>query len=299
MTKMKIFFLVFILFFLSCSSYKITTSQSIINNGQTGVSVQYLGTGGYVISYRGQTILTAPFFSNPSIDEVLFQNIATDTSIVDSYFPKNIKPDAMLVGHAHYDHLLDIPYISKKYIPGTKIYGSMTTKNILSVELDSSKIIVLNKFATSKKNMGKWIEINPQNKKGYFRFMAIKSGHAAHVGLPQFNFTLFEGKIKSPLKTLPENADGWKEGQTFSFLIDFINEDGTIDFRIFYQDAASQAPQGIPPAFFIDGNKRIDLAILCVPGYKQVINYPEAFVKALNPKIIILGHWEDFFADYT
>ncbi len=291
---------VFVIFLMiSCSAYRISTSGTIDSQASGSVEVTYLGSAGYLISYKNKSILTAPFFSNPPLEKVLFGNISVDTSAIDRYFPQNSNPDALLIGHAHYDHLLDIPYISRKYIPNAKIYGSVTTQNILTPVLGQSKIIAINKYAASQENKGAWLIINSDQQKGAIRFMAIESGHAPHVGLPGFNFSLFKGKITEPLMALPEKAEGWKEGQTFSFLIDFIADDGEIDFRIFYQDAASPPPLGLPSSALLKDGRQIDVAILCVPGYQQVEDYPEAFIKALNPKNIILGHWENFFAPYT
>jgi hypothetical protein len=292
--------LIFLLFLtISCNNYRIT-SMAAVDSQITGAGeITYLGSAGYLISYKNKSILTAPFFSNPPLEKVLFGNISANTSVIDRYFPQNTNPDALLIGHAHYDHLLDIPYISQKYMPDTKIYGSVTAQNILAPVFGQSKIITINKYAASQENVGAWFIINSDQQKGAIRFMAIESGHAPHVGLPGFNFSLFKGKITEPLMALPEKAEGWKEGQTFSFLIDFIVDDGEIDFRIFYQDAASPPPLGLPSSVLLKDGRQIDLAILCVPGYQQVEDYPEAFIKVLNPKNIILGHWENFFAPYT
>ena len=38
---------------------------------------------------------------------------------------------AILVGHSHYDHLMDVPLIARRYVPNATIYGSLTTKRIL------------------------------------------------------------------------------------------------------------------------------------------------------------------------
>ena len=96
---------------------------------------------------------------------------------------------------------------------------------------------------------------------------------------------LYQGKITQPLHRLPRTAWGWKEGQTLAYLIDFMAEDKkSIDFRIHYQDAASNPPRGFPPPF-VDprDKKRVDVTILCVPGFNEVENYPEALIQKMRP----------------
>jgi hypothetical protein len=45
----------------------------------------------------------------------------------------------------------------------------------------------------------------------------------------------------------------------------------------------------------------IDLAIVCVAAFEQAPedDYPEALVRVLAPRRLLLGHWESFFQDWT
>ena len=79
---------------------------------------------------------------------------------------------------------------------------------------------------------------------------------------------------------------------------DFLGADGrTVEFRIHYQDAASNPPFGFPPVFRGTQDARdVDLVILCVPGFDQVKHYPEALIAHSRARAALLIHWEDFFA---
>ena len=125
--------------------------------------------------------------------------------------------------------------------------------------------------------------------------MAIQSEHAPHF----FGIKLYAGKVSEKLDRLPKRAWGWKEGQTFAYLIDFLGEDGSIDFRIHYQDAASNPPWGFPPPLESRDPKRVDVAIVCVPGFDRARSYPEGIIRRIQPRFVILGHWEDFFRPRT
>ena len=73
-----------------------------------GVKITYLGTGGFLIERGQSAILTAPFFSNNSLSRVGLWNLKVKESTISRYIPNLKNVQAILVGHAHYDHLLDI-----------------------------------------------------------------------------------------------------------------------------------------------------------------------------------------------
>lgn len=261
----------------------------------TAVQVKYLGAGGVVLKRGTDVLLTAPFFSNPSIPRVAFGTIEARPDQIDRFLggPSNglAGATAILVGHAHYDHLMDVPYVKLRYLPDVKVYGSDTMKNTLAGDpaVKASDIVSVQAGAGTDRQLGKWWYATPR-----LRFMALKSEHAPIIAHIKF----FEGNYDAPLTKLPTRAWGWLEGQTLAYLIDFLGADGrTVEFRVHYQDAASTAPLGFPPVFTQPADqRRVDLALVCVPGFDQVPDYPEALVKRLNPRAVVLIHWEDFFA---
>jgi L-ascorbate metabolism protein UlaG (beta-lactamase superfamily) len=264
----------------------------------TEVQIKYLGAGGVVIKRGADVLLTAPFFSNPSIPRVAFGEIAARPEQIDHFLGSTggsiADATAVLVGHAHYDHLMDVPYIKKKYLPQARIYGSETMRNTLAGDPTLSAEDV--KSVEEKKEdvgtadrPGKWWPAGPR-----LRFMALRSEHAPIIAHLKF----FEGNYTEPLQQLPTRAFGWREGRTLAYLIDFLGADGkTVEFRIHYQDAASNKPLGFPPSSFADpaDDHPVDLAIVCMPGFDQVKEYPEAIVKRLKPRFVVIIHWENFF----
>jgi len=261
---------------------------------QTEVQVKYLGAGGVVIKRGDDVLLTAPFFSNPSVLRVAFGEIAARKDQIDRFLgrPGNglAGATAVLVGHAHYDHLMDVPYIKQNYLPQAKIYGSDTMKHTLAGDpaLRGVDVVSVEQDAGTAERPGKWWPAGPR-----MRFMALRSEHAPIIAGLKF----FEGAYDQPLTALPTRAYGWKEGQTLAYLIDFLGADGeTVEFRVHYQDAASNARHGFPPPLpRPDDKRRVDLAIVCMPGFDQVKDYPEAIVEWLKPRHVVIIHWENFF----
>ncbi len=260
----------------------------------TDVQIKYLGAGGVVIKRGADVLVTAPFFSNPSIPRVAFGEIKSLPEQVDRFLgpPGNglAGTTAILVGHAHYDHLMDVPYIKKQYLPQVKVYGSETMKNTLAGDrtLETADVVSVEEDAGTAEQPGKWWPASQR-----LRFMALKSEHAPII----FHLKFFEGTYSEPLQELPTRAFGWREGQTLAYLVDFLSADGkTVEFRVHYQDAASTAPLGFPPMFNQpQDQRRVDLALVCMPGFNQVENYPEKIIKRLNPRFVVIIHWENFF----
>lgn len=274
----------------------------------TTLQIRYLGAGGVLLKRGEDSLLTAPFFSNPSISRLVFSQIGfaefkSRPEEIDRFLGPQDKPDlalvtAVLVGHAHYDHLMDLPYIKQHFLPNATIYGSDTMKYTLAGDrtLSPDAVKSLEPRAWSAPADGRpeppadWEPAGPR-----LRVLALKSEHAP-IFFSSWKFSP-EG-FHEPLKELPPRPWGWREGQTLAYLIDFLGEDRkTVDFRIYYQDAASNPPFGFPPLFKGSPDERhVDVAILCVPGFDQVKNYPEGLIKHIEPRAVVLIHWENFFA---
>jgi L-ascorbate metabolism protein UlaG (beta-lactamase superfamily) len=259
------------------------------------VQIKYYGAGGVLLQRAGDKILFAPFFSNPSMLRVAFGEIRSIPGEVDHF----LGPDAariagvsaMLVGHAHYDHLMDVPYVRSRYIPGVPVYGSKTVRNILLAAFPNDpRLVAVDKQPEDIGRLdhtGKWWYATPR-----IRFMALASLHSPIA----LHHRFFEGDYDAPLGALPTRATGWKGGTTYAWLVDFLAPDGQVEFRVHYQDAASNPPWGLPPRAVVppDG-RRVDLALVCMPGFQEVQDYPETLVALLRPRFLVLIHWEDFF----
>jgi hypothetical protein len=68
-----------------------------------------------------------------------------------------------------------------------------------------------------------------------------------------------------------------------------------VAFRIHYQDSASNTPLGFPPMLHGDDQRSVDVAIVCAASFSQVQGYPEGILRAVDPRYVVMGHWEDFF----
>jgi hypothetical protein len=120
--------------------------------------------------------------------------------------------------------------------------------------------------------------------------MALRSDHAPHFD----GYTLYHGTRAAPLRTEPQAAHDWLDGETYAFLIDFMASPDSTAFRVYYQDAVAAPPAGFAPKRLIE-ERAVDVAIIVPATFDQVDWHPEAVLENLEPRRVILGHWEDFF----
>ena len=253
------------------------------------IELTYLGVGGFLMKWNGHVILTAPFYSNPGLLQVgVGWPIAPNTTRIDAHLPPMDDVEAMLVGHAHYDHLMDAVYVAETHATHAVLYGNETMAHILaSRERLRGRVVALDADAGDWWQPGRWQYVADRS----IRFMALRSEHAPHF----LGIKMFGGSLDEDQDRLPRTAYGWKEGQTFAFLIDFLGADGRVRLRLHYQDAGSNPPAGFVPPPDSAAAEPVDVAVLCVASFGQVDDYPEAIVRQLQAQIVVLGHWENFF----
>lgn len=270
----------------SIKEVKVTKGEPVVQYADQ-VEIKYLGAGGHLIRRGKDVLLTAPFFSNPSMLEQLLPAKVKPEEI-EKHLPDISDVEMVLVGHSHYDHTMDLPYIAKKRAPKAVFYGSKTMKHLLAPAIERSRLVDLNDLSTSGQVPGEWVYAKNRT----FRFMPLESNHAPHMmGMK----VVSSAKLTEDLKKLPTFTRDYPEGEVFAYLIDFLNPDGKIAFRIYYQDSASSAGMGYIPDFDPVDQAPVDVAILCVGSFSQIRDYPEHILRSLKPRFVIAGHWEDFF----
>jgi L-ascorbate metabolism protein UlaG (beta-lactamase superfamily) len=249
----------------------------------------YLGSGGWIFEHAGEMVLTGPLFTNPGLLATGLLPIRSDSALVDRYMARYDVSGALaiLVGHAHYDHLMDVPGVARRHAPRARIVGSRTVANTLGTwaGLDG-RVDVVDDAAADQVTVGRWLRYGER-----VRVMALRSFHAPHFD----GYTLYRGTRDTPRVEEPASATDWVDGQTYAFLIDFMAGPDSVAYRIYYQDAVSPAPSGFAPDALI-AERPVDVAVLVPATFDQVDWHPEAFVENLRPRYVLLGHWEDFFS---
>ncbi|HSG46405.1 MAG TPA: hypothetical protein VLA43_01200 [Longimicrobiales bacterium] len=262
------------------------------------VELQYLGVGGWRIETPHTVLLTAPLLTRPGLLEVgLGQVLTPDTAAILRTLAAWEVGDlggvaAILVGHGHYDHLLDAPWIAARLAPRARILGNRTTRlQVLALApglgLDTLRVEDVGAWAASPEAPGSWIPVSRD-----VRVLPVRGDHAPHFA----GHTLYSGVRTTPLPAPPGPASDWLDGQTLAFLVDVLKEDGSVGLRLYYHDGIPREPAGtLPPAVLEDGVP-VHAAFLVPASFAEVDWHPEVLVQNLRPETVLVQHWEDFFS---
>jgi L-ascorbate metabolism protein UlaG (beta-lactamase superfamily) len=92
------------------------------------VKLRWFGAAGIEFSLAGRTLLIDPFFTRPSPWQVVsLRRVLPDTALIERHVRR---AEAVLVSHAHYDHLLDVPEVLR--LTGAQAFGSRNTCDLLA-----------------------------------------------------------------------------------------------------------------------------------------------------------------------
>jgi hypothetical protein len=89
---------------------------------------RWLGVAGFELKSPGVTLLVDPFLTRPPLYKLLFGRTHPDGALLRQHLPR---ADAILVSHAHYDHLLDVAEIAS--YTGARVFGSENTCCLVEV----------------------------------------------------------------------------------------------------------------------------------------------------------------------
>ena len=181
-------------------------------NAFSKVSFKWIGTSGFILSDDKTTIVFDPAITRiPLYDFLPFRTVKSDESEVNFWMKQCqiTEVHGTFVNHAHTDHVIDAPYIVRRF--GGKLYGSSSVVNVgLGQGLNASK--------TQKITAGEQWQI------GKFTITPYSTPHAPHL----LDIMLMNGDISKPLPT-PTSAWNYLVGETHSFKI--THPEGSILFQ--------------------------------------------------------------------
>lgn len=255
-----------------------------------GAKIQYLGTAGLLLEVDGEAILTDPYFSNSPLSAlILLRDLEPDMSAIDRFLPDLGNVRGLLIGHGHYDHLMDVPAVVPKLPDSTRVIGSKTSLNQIASRLPAYRRIEAKTAATSDKSSLPWIELTAQ-----LRVLPIRSGHSRHIA----GFTFANAEVPEPLAALPADVLDWQGGTALNYVIEW-HQNGRVYFRVLFCSSAAEAPLGIPPASYLKTSKAFDVIFLPVAKFQSVKGFPDALLGQVNARHLVLIHWEAFWKPYV
>jgi L-ascorbate metabolism protein UlaG (beta-lactamase superfamily) len=233
--------------------------------GSSGVNLKWFGVNGWEITFGNKTILIDPWLSR--YDAGFFSgkfNPNTANQVDEATLDQQVKKaDQILIGHGHWDHIGDIPYLAKK--TGAQVIGSETHANVLRAAGVPEAKIVQVKGGEYIQFEGYTIEVFPG-----LHSMGPTKKHAV------------PGHLYQVPPSVTKVGD-MPEGDTLIYMITVGGK-----YRIFLMSTANYIERAIT-------GLRPDVALVASLFANQIHDYTPRLFKALNyPKLVLPTHWDNF-----
>jgi L-ascorbate metabolism protein UlaG (beta-lactamase superfamily) len=256
----------------------------------TDLKVRFMGVCCAYFEYAGIGLLTDPFWSFLRLGRVGFGRIASDPGQIEPYLPALDRTRAVLVGHNHYDHVMDLPYVIDRLHPDAVICGSQTLAHTFAPMKLGRRFEAMNNRAATATEVGEPLFLAG----GRLRVLAIRSGHPAqYMGVHLYTKRLTEDRERPPTR-----VGHYQEGLTLAFLVDWLKDDGSVDERVMIETSSDGAPSGYFPRSVLE-QAPVDLGFLAMDTANKKARGEESVLDYIQPRAVLFCHWENFFRPKT
>jgi L-ascorbate metabolism protein UlaG (beta-lactamase superfamily) len=215
-------------------------------------TLTYLGVAGWRLDDGAYTLLVDPYFSRRSVESS--ELIVPDSAAIARYAPS--RADGILVGHSHYDHLLDVPEIARR--THAAVFGSESSLNVArAAEVPEAQL--------HEVHAGSLLSIGP------FAVRVLQGRHSL-TGVASFDIPR--------AVTLPMTAGAYGEGGTLHFLVKVAGH------SLLFIDSANFVESEL-------NGLRPDLAIIAVGLREKIPDYSCRLMRLLGgPRLVFENHFD-------
>lgn len=234
-----------------------------------GVLVRWLGTAGFAIEHAGTTVLIDPYITRASLARCVRAEIASDLRSDEIAIARHVpKADAIIVGHTHFDHALDVPRIAER--TGAMVFGSRSAAALCrAAGIPESKIRDVERLPGSEPIRA---EVGP------FELRFVPSAHSRFF----FGRVPYPGEI-ADCDQIPTRIAHYRCGAVFA-----------VEIKVAGRTLVHLGSAELLSADAVAA-KEPDLLLLCVAGWTSSPDLPERVVRAFSPRAVLLSHWDNFF----
>lgn len=228
------------------------------------VRVRWLGTAGFEITAGQFSVLIDPYVTRARFTDCVMRPLEPDLAEIARVTPR---ADAIIVGHTHFDHALDVPAIARR--TGAMVFGSKS-----AVALCRASLVPETKLVNVEREYG---QAPVEAEIGPFKLRFAVSAHSRFM----LGRVPFPGEIQD-CDHVPLRTEKYRCGAVFRVEIEVFGR------TIVHLGSAEIVERTAPP-------KDVDLLLMCVAGWQSSEKFPERVARALDPKAILLSHWDNFF----
>ncbi len=241
----------------------LTFGQDALCAGEARVEVRWLGTAGFAIRHEGHVLLLDPYVTRASLTTCALGRVGSDPDLVQKHVPR---ADAIVVGHTHFDHALDVPAIARA--TGARVFGSRSAEALCRAQgVPDKQVEVVERPAGSAP---------VEREVGPFHLRFHASAHSRFL----FGRVPFAGEI-TDCDDVPMRISRYRCGAVFGAEIRVAGR------TLFHLGSAEILDASM-------GKIDADLVLCCVAGWTSSPGFPERVVRALSPGAVLLSHWDNF-----
>jgi len=222
------------------------------------MELTWFGTAGFRIKSEGHTILIDPYFSRN--DKALPKQPLKPSDIRDG--------NVILISHGHFDHIYDVPAIAAN--TGAVVYcGKGIAETLIRNGTEKDKIHEINLD-------GENFDFNGIQGRAFFSRHVKFDRRLIFKTLARINFRL--------PRYLPLMRE-YPEGQVLSWRLD-------VEGKTIHHFGSAGSTSGELARL---GAQPTDILLVPLQGHSAIIKIAHQYVKALQPKMVIPHHQDNFF----
>jgi L-ascorbate metabolism protein UlaG (beta-lactamase superfamily) len=226
-----------------------------------GLEIQWLGTAGFRIGFEGRAILIDPYLSRRGRGAVFSRRALAPLPDALAFTPSPV--DAVLVGHTHFDHALDVPAIARQH--GCRVFGSRSLANLMALHQLSDRAVE--------------VEFNRVYEVGPFEISFVASRHSK---------LLLGLKVPADGELTCESLDrltgsAYRCGQVYGIHIEVAG------VSFYHQGSANLIEDAMI-------HRGVDVLLCGISGRAFTRSYVSRILGRLQPRVIVPTHYDDFFS---
>lgn len=229
-----------------------------------GLSLRWLGTAGYALSYEGHCVLIDPYVTRLPLSDFLQRRVVRpDRDVIEANLPT---ADAVLIGHTHFDHALDAPAVAVR--DDCPVYGSESVGTLMRLYHRADQAVVVEPYRV--------YEIGP------FEVTFVPSLHAK---------LLLGLRVNQAGPITCEHLEGLTP-QAYCCDQVWAIHIAVAGVSFYHQGSADLIEDAIR-------HEQVDYFLCGIAGRQFTPAYVERALRKLEPRIVIPNHYDNFFSPLT